>query len=460
MRRLVKTSIIILTYNKLEYTKKCIASIRAYTRDLDYEIIIVDNASTDETRNWLDSQEDIISILNHENVGFPRGCNQGIEIATGDNILLLNNDVVVTPNWLSNLLTALYSSQKVGAVGPVTNNASYGQAIAVPYTDDDGIIPFAETYNHSNASKWMKRLKLIGFCLLIKKEVVHQIGKLDERFTPGNYEDDDYCLRIIKQGYELLLCQDTFIHHYGSVSFSNKPAEFYRLLINNHTKFKEKWHLDPILDYDVKYGLIGMLQQTISKSSFKLLMIGGHCGGTAIELLNLYPESQIHCIEANPHAALVCSHFVNVISMDLKDIDQLGKNQYDYILIEELEAITDLKQSLPLLNQLLKLDGMLFSSLQNKLHYKRFLELLGKVSVNSYETLLVPSYQVSYHLTELNDLFLMTSFKSPHFIGMVSPNNPIIDHGILQKLGEASGIEEAYFIPESFMLCALNNRTT
>ena len=68
--------------------------------------------------------------LNDQNLGFPKGCNQGIDIAEGDSILLLNNDVIVTPNWLENLNSALWSSESIGAVGAVTNNCSYYQTIA------------------------------------------------------------------------------------------------------------------------------------------------------------------------------------------------------------------------------------------------------------------------------------------------------------------------------------------
>ena len=97
------TSIVILTYNKLDYNMLCIESIRQYTEPDAYEIIVVDNNSADGTVEWLKSQQDIQLILNSENVGFPAGCNQGIKAARGDSILLLNNDTVVTPRWLDNL---------------------------------------------------------------------------------------------------------------------------------------------------------------------------------------------------------------------------------------------------------------------------------------------------------------------------------------------------------------------
>ena len=103
------TSIILLTYNKLEYTKICIESIRKFTPKGKYEIIVVDNNSNDGTLDWLKEQDDLKVIYNDYNAGFPKGCNQGIKISRGDSILLLNNDTVVTPNWLNVLDKTLYS---------------------------------------------------------------------------------------------------------------------------------------------------------------------------------------------------------------------------------------------------------------------------------------------------------------------------------------------------------------
>ena len=204
-----KTSIIILTYNKMDYTKKCIESIRKYTDKGSYEIIVVDNASTDGTIEWLKGQGDIIKIFNKENLGFPKGCNQGIEIAQGSEILLLNNDVIVTPMWLEQMLEALYSSEKVGAVGPVTNYA-HGQEIPVTYQNEAEMVSFASEVTEKFKNKWSQKTKLIGFCLLFKKSVLEEVGVLDELFSPGNYEDDDISFRILLAGYKLLLCHNIF----------------------------------------------------------------------------------------------------------------------------------------------------------------------------------------------------------------------------------------------------------
>ncbi len=172
-----------MTYNKLEYTKLCIDSIRKYTKSGTYEIIVVDNNSTDDTKEWLKEQNDIKLILNNENLGFPGGCNVGIKIAQKDNdILLLNNDTVVTPRWLENLKKCLYSDEYVGAVGAVTNNCANYQAIKTEYESIDEMIAFANKYNISDLSKWEQKVRLIGFCMLIKRVAIDKIGLLDEKF--------------------------------------------------------------------------------------------------------------------------------------------------------------------------------------------------------------------------------------------------------------------------------------
>ncbi|WP_312562177.1 glycosyltransferase, partial [Anaerospora sp.] len=133
----MKTSIIIWTYNKLNYLRQCIESIRTYTDVEKYELIIIDDNSADGTLEWLKSQSDLIIIFHEQGMGYLKGYNKGIEMASGDNILLLDNDVIVSHGWLDNLITCLYSNEEIGAVGPVTNNCAYAQAIPVSYQSMD-----------------------------------------------------------------------------------------------------------------------------------------------------------------------------------------------------------------------------------------------------------------------------------------------------------------------------------
>ena len=105
-----KTSIVILSYNTLQLLQLCIEGIREHTKAGTYEIIVVENGSKDGSAAWLKEQSDLRCICNERNQGFPKGCNQGLAVATGTELLLLNSDTVVTKNWLENLRRALYSS--------------------------------------------------------------------------------------------------------------------------------------------------------------------------------------------------------------------------------------------------------------------------------------------------------------------------------------------------------------
>lgn len=343
-----KTSIILVSYNTYELTKNCIDSIRCFTPPGSYEIIVVDNASSDASAAWLKKQKNIRLILNDENKGFPAGCNQGMEIAAeGNDILLLNSDTIVTPRWLVNLQQALRSSAQVGAVGCLTNNCSNFQQINVSYNDFDGLIEFAEQMNHSNPALWEKRIALVGFCLLIKNVAFQQVGFLDEAFTPGNYEDDDYCLRLVKAGFSLLLCRDTFIHHYGSASFSKNVSEdeekkaamekYDALLQRNFKILSDKWQLREGYR-ELHCGVFREIAALEDASSTKrILVVGCDTYYDMAILCSSYPHARIIGISEHwTEAAIVGRLFDVVYCPDTeRDIFVLLSGYYDYILLAD-----------------------------------------------------------------------------------------------------------------------------
>lgn len=361
-----KTSIIILTYNNLEYSKFCIESIRKYTKKETYKIIVVDNNSTDGTVEWLKEQNDLKLVLNKENLGFPKGCNQGIEVAENcSDILLLNNDTIVTPNWLKNLTKCLYSSQDIGAVGAVTNSCSNYQVITANYNNINEIIDFAKKNNISNPLKWEERLRLVGFCLLIKNEVVKKVGLLDEIYTPGNFEDDDYSFRIRKVGYRMILCKDTYIYHFGSASFGKDSNKYNNILNINREKFKNKWGFDPYYITEIKKDITELIKND-NDENINILQIGCAGGGTLLDIKNSIPSAQLYGIEFIEQVVTNVSHFANIQIGNLNKLKVFQKNYFHIIFITQLlENEKDIISILEYLENYLKNDGKIYIYVSN-----------------------------------------------------------------------------------------------
>lgn len=245
MSRFGLTSIIIPSYNGLHLLISCIEAIREYTLEL-YEIIVVDNGSSDGTVEYCIREGLILVALPH-NAGFPIACNRGLSVASGDQLLLLNNDVIVSAGWLSNMLLAMYSADDVGIVGPVTNYISGRQQVEVTWAGMKDFAEVAKRNNVSDPGKWQDVQRIVGMCFLIKRSLLGSVGMLDERFSPGHYEDDDYCYRTRQQGYRLLICGDSLVYHAGSASFkTNFPDGWNSLVERNRELFIEKWGVNPL----------------------------------------------------------------------------------------------------------------------------------------------------------------------------------------------------------------------
>ncbi len=241
-----EVSVIIVTYNQWKYTRQCLDSIREHTR-ISHEIIIVDNASTDGTLTGLRSYPEVRLIRNAVNVGFPGAVNQGINAALGRFVLLLNNDTLVTDGWLERMVEVAESSPVIGIVGPVSNSVSGVQLDRDASYDDVNAMPaYAAKKRQERQGTLIEFPRVAFLCTLIRRDVIDRIGGLDERFAPGNYEDDDFCLRAQIAGFRTVIAADVFIHHYGSRSFRAGGEQAYAdRLSENRNRFVAKWGTNP-----------------------------------------------------------------------------------------------------------------------------------------------------------------------------------------------------------------------
>ncbi|MGC8640624.1 MAG: glycosyltransferase [Isosphaeraceae bacterium] len=276
---MIAASIIIPCCNQLEFTRHCLRALFRHTRPA-FELIVIDNGSTDGTGAYLAGVQDasggpVTVISNTRNMGFPAAVNQGLRVARGQYLVLLNNDAVVTDGWLDQLIALVEMKAgsttestedtererrtegttnltngngregretRIGLVGPMSNYASPPQLVEnVPYQDLEEMHAFARGWREEHRGQWFTVGKLSGFCLLMKRAVYETIGGLDERFGLRFFDDDDLAIRVRRAGFEMAVAHDLFIHHFGSRTFQGSGIDAERLLQENGRKFAEKW---------------------------------------------------------------------------------------------------------------------------------------------------------------------------------------------------------------------------
>ena len=452
-----KTSIIILTYNNFTYNKSCVDSIRKYTAENTYEIIIVDNNSTDGTREWLKDQKDIVVILNDANVGFPKGCNIGIAASEKENdILLLNNDTVVTPRWLDNLKTCLYSDVKVGATASITNNCSNYQSISVPYNHINNMIAFADVNNVSNPEKWEEKTRLVAFCMLIKRNVLNNIGIIDERFTPGNFEDDDLCMRIIESGYKLMLCNDSFIHHFGSSSFNKDHSKFNDLLTRNSKKFEEKWGFNSNLCSLLKFDIIQRINEP-KEEQFNILEFDCGLGATLLRLKYMYPNVKIYGIETNEYVARIGGKVLELITEDFEvnysmNFKKDKNNFFDYIILgNRLQQSKDPWTLLNEVKRFLKPGGYVIATIPNLMNYSVIRDLLRGSFMYSKNSILNRNSNKFFTLVDIYKIFQECGYINP-FVFHYSRELVAEDDELLNNICSIVGVDmKGHFLPYEYV---------
>lgn len=339
-----KTAIVIISYNNAELTKECIKSIRVNNPAEIYQLIVVDNASTDGIVEWLREQSDVILIANTENKGFPYACNQGIAAADKEaDIFLLNNDTIVPKDALYWLRKGLYSSEKVGAVGSVSNNVVNYQQVPEQFNTVEEWMAFAEKNNVEMEYPYEKKGWLVGFAMLIKRIAINKILEaegtakdrlpevLDNRFSPGNYEDNDLSIRLLKNGYELLLCKNSFIFHHGGKSFGKQQEKYRKLLLENQSKLANKYGIDYIPYSYVESALVNMIKP--QQEEFSVLEVGCKLGATLARIQSKYPQSRVCGIEKNEKLAELATHVAEVTCADFLETD-MSLKAYDYVILD------------------------------------------------------------------------------------------------------------------------------
>lgn len=241
-KKLPSVSVCIPLYGGRTDIRQCLESLDA-CRDLVSEVIVVDNASPDKAADVVREFPSVKLVVNPENRGFARASNQAYGASSGDVVLFLNSDTVVSPHGLKALVEDLTSSGTIAAAGPVSNRVGHSQMIQATYQSLETMGLFAEDLAASQRETRDTDM-LVGFCLAVKRSVLEEVGAFDESFGLGLFEDNDLCYRIRRAGYRLVVSERAFVHHKGSASFQRSDIDAAALLKGNQAVFEKKWVKD------------------------------------------------------------------------------------------------------------------------------------------------------------------------------------------------------------------------
>ena len=316
--RVRNVSIMILSYNDLEIMRDCIDAIEKYQPAGSYEIVVVDNASTEEgVREFLREKAQCADypfklIENDENLGFSRGCNIGAANCNPENdIFFLNNDAVLMQNALFFLRMGLYHKRSVGATSALSNSASL-QEIDVkeilPDYESSSELPWHRELGYNEALEVFKkyarkncvpkhnpyilRFRLTGFALLVARQAIDSVSEngqvFDEFFSPAYFEDDDLGIRIARAGFEQYLCKESYIYHNGGGGFGDGNS----VLEESRHKFKDKWGFDiwgfSLPWFEAADQVIALAKE--KKESLRVMDFSCGLGATASYIKSICPE--------------------------------------------------------------------------------------------------------------------------------------------------------------------------
>ena len=228
--------IIVPIWNQPELTRRCLMSVIQSTRE-PIRFILIDNGSDTPTRDYLDQvkaggQASVHLIRNKENLGFIKAINQGISASQAPWICLLNNDTVVTPGWLTEMLLVAQAGEAIGLVNPTSNSLGF-------HPGDIPLEKYAATLA-AESGKWAQLSTALGFCLLARKSIFEKIGGLDESFGMGYFEDDDLSKRVKQAGLRCVRACASYVYHQERGSFRHLP-QTKESFQKNRQLFESRW---------------------------------------------------------------------------------------------------------------------------------------------------------------------------------------------------------------------------
>ena len=242
-------------------------------------------------------------------------------------------------------------------MGAISNNNDNLQGCDFTYDNFEDMQILAAKNNISDPKKWERKVCLIGYCMLIKRSILDQLGGLDEKYSPGYIEDNDLSLRIINLGYDLMLCHDAFIHHYLGTAFRKDQEKFNQLILKNRAYFEQKWKFK-VFAFDKTKCFSTFMISNAQK------ILDYHCeiGASFLHIQYLFPTAKVIGIEIDSEKAKIACKYGPVFS----SLEEVKNQKFDTIFIgDALETEDKPLWFLYDLRKFLTEDGQIIGEIKN-----------------------------------------------------------------------------------------------
>lgn len=389
-------TIIVIGYNRLDKTKRCLSSILDNTKGIDYELILIDNGSSDGTLEYFQSIPHKKRILHiTKNLGGIYPCYLLSLSDFGQYISFLPNDLIVTPHWMENLLLCMESDSKIGMVNPVCSNTSNFQCLNFTFSNYTELQRKAAQFNRSNPKKWEDRQRLLTLGTVYRKEALMSIGwPVSDMGFFHDFSDDDITFRMRRMGYRTVLAGDTWVHHDHVLSMSEDkdPAMFQQSLEIGKQNFRDKYYgvdaWDDVNNYYIPF--LHSFPKPAVKARASVLGIDVKCGTPILDIKNWLRQFNIFETELSAFTQdakywldlkTICQ---GTVICDREEFlaDGFLAESFDYVLADR--PMNRYHEPLKVLHDmfsLCKTGGFIICKLLNTYSFREFLNLLGQRDV-------------------------------------------------------------------------------
>ena len=418
-------TIAVFAYGRLEKTRNCVESILKYTTEVPYKLLLIDNGSPeDDVFHYFQSVEydntEIIRV--NKNVGGIFAVNAGAKATESEFYALLNNDVVVTKDWLKNMMICAQSDQNIGMVCPVGSNVSWEQLEELGgFSSLEEMQEKAAAYNISDPMKWEERIRLVPLVALYRKECFDLAGAFDIGYQ-HNFGDDDHCFRIRRAGYKLVLCRDVFIHHDHVRDYAAMQGEEGAENVISREAFRNKFY--GIDAWDDTQNIISIYIQGLEVTDdgdAKILGFEAKCGAPILDIKNLCRWGGIGHVtictatEQPMYYPDLRSISDEVLFGDIQSVLDVKEGQFNFIYCgKEINLYHKPLELLKKLAKRVKKGGYLIIKLRNTFDFRAFLQMLGIGELKDTDYPVKISYMdVIAHLQSLG-LTLARFYNTPY----------------------------------------------